>query len=214
MLYDRHAPYAYQADMSFSREPLKAIYVCQRLITTLLLVPLWTIFYSIAPRSYRPRPSWSLRQIIFVLFTRRIYRVTEVAGVTSGTRDPEHEPRTGSLGETRFEWVRPLEERLRTGVVALACEPSVPFRRVGVFVWPKLPPLFEPYQDRGKIFLANNFYFLNLFSAERCSKIIGMYFHGGGYCHMSAHESSGTSRIPRRLIKVSNCFPTPDPPLC
>jgi hypothetical protein len=26
--------------------------------------------------------------------------------------------------------------------------------------------------------------------------------HGGGYCHMSAHESSRTSRIPRRLIKV------------
>lgn len=27
--------------------------------------------------------------------------------------------------------------------------------------------------------------------------------HGGGYCHMSAHESTRTSRIPRGLMKVS-----------
>lgn len=27
--------------------------------------------------------------------------------------------------------------------------------------------------------------------------------HGGGYCHMSAHEKAPTSQIPRRLIKVS-----------
>jgi hypothetical protein len=30
---------------------------------------------------------------------------------------------------------------------------------------------------------------------------IGIFLHGGGYVHMSAHESSRTSRIPRRLIK-------------
>ena len=32
--------------------------------------------------------------------------------------------------------------------------------------------------------------------------VIGLYLHGGGYCHMSAHEKSGTSRVPRRLMKV------------
>jgi hypothetical protein len=32
--------------------------------------------------------------------------------------------------------------------------------------------------------------------------MIGIYLHGGGYCHMSAHESSGTFRIPRRLMRV------------
>lgn len=32
--------------------------------------------------------------------------------------------------------------------------------------------------------------------------VIGIFLHGGGYCHMSAHESSKTSKIPRRLMKV------------
>lgn len=32
--------------------------------------------------------------------------------------------------------------------------------------------------------------------------MIGMFMHGGGYCHMSAEEKSPTSKIPRRLIKV------------
>ena len=32
--------------------------------------------------------------------------------------------------------------------------------------------------------------------------LIGMFMHGGGYCHMSADEKSPTSKIPRRLTKV------------
>ena len=32
--------------------------------------------------------------------------------------------------------------------------------------------------------------------------VIGIFMHGGGYCHMSAHESAPTSQIPARLIKV------------
>lgn len=33
--------------------------------------------------------------------------------------------------------------------------------------------------------------------------LIGIFLHGGGYCHMSAHEKAPTSQIPARLIKVS-----------
>ena len=32
--------------------------------------------------------------------------------------------------------------------------------------------------------------------------LIGIFMHGGGYCHMSAEEKSPTSKIPRRLTKV------------
>jgi len=31
--------------------------------------------------------------------------------------------------------------------------------------------------------------------------VIGVFMHGGGYCHMSAHENSSTSKIPRQLMK-------------
>ena len=32
--------------------------------------------------------------------------------------------------------------------------------------------------------------------------LIGIFLHGGGYCHMSAHEKASTSKIPARLMKV------------
>lgn len=124
-------------EMPYSKEPLKTLYVTQRLLTTLLLVPFWTIYYLCLPRSHRPRRSWSLKQIIAVNFTRRVYRVTEVAGVTWGTRDPDAPCDNHILHETRFEWVEPLPEEYRTGVIV---DDEVPFRKVGTFIWPKESP--------------------------------------------------------------------------
>lgn len=133
MLYDNHPPHPHHAHLPFSHEPLKAIYVFQRLLTTLLLVPVWTTYYALAPRSRRPCASWSLKQIVFVNFTRRVCKVTEVAGVTWGTRNPEEEPSQASLSETVFEWIPPLPEHLRTGIVNY--RPGNEFKRVGNFVW-------------------------------------------------------------------------------
>ncbi|KAH9177741.1 Alpha/Beta hydrolase protein [Lactarius sanguifluus] len=155
-----------------------------RLFTTLLLVPLWAIYYAVLPRSFRPRPSWSITQIIVVKFTKRISKVTEVAGVTWGTRDPTQEPDETSLNETRFAWVPPLPDELRTGVVD---DNEVQCLRVGTFIWPRVPSPAVRMREADAV--------------DSPPHMIGIYLHGGGYCHMSAHESSGTSRIPRRLIK-------------
>lgn len=201
-------PYAHHKHLPYSHEPWKSLYVFQRLLTTITLVPFWVFYYSLLPRNYRPRSSWSLQQIINVKFTRRIYKITEVAGVTWGTRDPESEPPAASLSETRFEWTEPLAQNLRTGIVV----GEVPFKKVGCYIWPKdvphivkackspidehhqsLPPLASRPSD-------------DLESAAGEIPLIGIFMHGGGYCHMSAHESARTSRIPRRLIKVSTYF--------
>ncbi|KAG6878150.1 hypothetical protein C0993_011568 [Termitomyces sp. T159_Od127] len=171
-------PYPHHSHLPFAHQPLKALYVFQRLSTTLALVPCWALYYSVVPRSSRPRESWSLRQIINVKFTRRIYKITEVAGVTWETRDPQSEPPAKSLKETRFEWAEPLPKDLRTGILAGVAD----FTRVGCYIWPKetSPQLVGDSKD---------------------IPIIGIFMHGGGYCHMSAHESSRTSRIPRKLLK-------------
>ena len=124
-------------EMPYSKEPLKTLYVAQRLFSTLLLVPFWTLYYLCLPRSYRPRPSWSIKQIITVNFTRRVYRVTEVAGVTWGTRNPEAPCDNRRLRETRFEWVPPLPDELRTGIIV---DEQVPYHKVGTFIWPKHKP--------------------------------------------------------------------------
>jgi hypothetical protein len=175
-IYDVHPVYPHQATMPYAHEPWKTLYVWQRLLTTVLLVPLWALAYLCG---HRPRRSWALKQLVIVYFYRRVYRVVEVAGVTWGTRRPDEAPAPRSLKETRFEWVPPLREELRTGVVVDA---DVPCVRVGAYRWPKAPPP-DAEPRAGAV------------------PVIGVFLHGGGYTQMSAHEGAGTSRIPRRLVR-------------
>ena len=195
MLYDKNPVYPHYLHLPYSQEPWKTLYVLQRLLTTLILVPVWAIKYSLLPRHFRPRKSWNLRQVIYVNFTRRIFKVTEVAGVTWGTKDPSQAANEESLRETEFMWVEPLKPEWRTGilkdgVMEINGEERVPFVRVGCYVWPK----------------AEEFGNMDLESGTESDgdevKLVGVFLHGGGYCHMSAHESSRTSQIPRGLIKV------------
>ncbi|KAF9809151.1 hypothetical protein IEO21_07524 [Rhodonia placenta] len=162
------------------------------------MVPFWVLLYAVLPRSFRPRRSWSIKQIVAVNFTRRIYKVTERAGVTWGTRDPEEACDNRALKETRFEWVDPLPERLRTGIVA---DGQVPFKRVGVFVWPKDGPEGSIQRKESGIALTSP---SDVEARAGNEPLIGIFLHGGGYCHMSAHESSSTSKIPRQLSKDAN----------
>ncbi|KAJ8482386.1 hypothetical protein ONZ45_g14961 [Pleurotus djamor] len=237
MIYDSTPCYEHHSHLVFAREPFKSLYVFQRLLTTLLLVPVWTLYYAVLPRSYRPRPSWSLKQIIFVNFTRRIYKVTEVAGVTWSTRNPESEPTPDELKETRFEWIDPLPKELRFGVVASEGD-RVPFKRVGAFIWPKEPSSlrvsrpsssktskkgspqlpsfdFEPAENQGKGSTVKAQHVgldrdiesdaADAHASTRVTPVVGIFMHGGGYTHMSAHEKARTSRIPRTLIKEQLC---------
>ncbi|KAI0916021.1 hypothetical protein AcV5_003475 [Taiwanofungus camphoratus] len=192
--------YGYQEHMPFARQPFKAIYVAQRIITTLLMVPFWILYYAILPRRYRPRKSWSLKQIVAVNFTRRIYKVAELAGVTWGTRNPNEPCDNRKLKETRFEWIDPLPENLRTGIVV---DKQVEFKKVGVFIWPKECPAdgLDINSSSSEAVLTNQ---PDVETSAGGIPLIGIFLHGGGYCHMSAHESSGTSKIPRQLMEVRN----------
>lgn len=201
MLHDNQPTRPSHVDsMPYAKEPLKTLYVAQRLLTTLLLVPLWVILYF--PRSRRPRRSWSLKQLIAVKFTRRVYKVTELAGVTWGTRDPNMPCDNNNLKETRFEWAEPLHENYRSGVIADA---EVPFKRVGMFIWPKVKPAGASPCKNLATLRHPNFYTPEPRSEDveaGTQPVVAIFLHGGGYCHMSAHENAATSKIPRRLSKV------------
>lgn len=133
-------PRPHASHLPFAHEPWKTLYVAQRLLTTLLLVPVWVTYYLLVPRSSRPRKSWSMKQIVAVRFTRRIHKVTEMAGVVWGVRDYTKEPEQSSLKETRFQWVDPLPEELRKGILD---DKEAPCVRVGAFVWPKHPKILN-----------------------------------------------------------------------
>ncbi|KAM5536086.1 hypothetical protein V8D89_010185 [Ganoderma adspersum] len=195
----RPRKHPYQADMPYARQPLKAIYVFQRLFTSIVMCMWWAVYYSIIPRRYRPRPSWTVKCILAVNFTRRIYKVTELAGVTWGTRDPERECDERTLKHTRFEWVDPLPQELRTGIIA---DPQVPFRRIGCYVWPKeRPAVLCNDSDSGSSSPPSQDGLMDFEASAGDVPVIGIFMHGGGYCHMSAHETAPTSQIPARLIK-------------
>lgn len=144
--------------------------------------------------------------------------MTEVAGVTWGTRDPTVAPDPTTLQETRFVWADPLPVSMRTGIVEGG---GVEFKRVGCYVWPKEEPVIitkaksaissnskgsspsASSSSSAKMVLSSNQ------GTEGSEEIplVGIFMHGGGYCHMSAHETSRTSRIPRGLIQVKVSIP-------
>ncbi|KAF9485636.1 alpha/beta-hydrolase [Pholiota conissans] len=198
MIYDKNPQYPHYDHLPYAKEPWKSFYVFQRLFTTLALVPVWIVYYATIPRRYRPRSSWNLRQIVNVKFTRRIYKVTEVAGVTWGTRDPDVAPDENSLKETRFQWVEPLPMEYRTGIL----DSGIPFKKVGCYIWPKRPHLdVQKIRKPSPTHHLTSSSSLDLESGTTQIPLIGIFMHGGGYCHMSAHEKSRTSRIPRNLVK-------------
>ncbi|KAF9451106.1 alpha/beta-hydrolase [Macrolepiota fuliginosa MF-IS2] len=214
MLYDKSPTYPHYDHLPYAKEPWKALYVVWRLLTTIALVPVWALTYSVLPLHRRPRESWSLRQIIHVNFIRRIFKVTEVAGVTWQTRDPTRTPHPRSLRETRFTWVDPLPIPMRTGVV----DGDAEFKRVGCYIWPKEEPIEVTKKAKVDSDFEGLCYTLPIsISSSNSNEVIpnssqandedgevplvGIFMHGGGYCHMSAHESASTSQIPSGLIE-------------
>jgi hypothetical protein len=199
MLYDKNPPYPHYDHLPYAKEPWKTLYVLQRLTTTLAMVPWWATYYTVMPRSIRPRSSWNLRQIIYVNFTRRVFKVTEVAGVTWGTRDPATAPNEAFLKETSFEWAEPLREDLRTGI--LKAEECAPYVKVGCYTWPRKPSTKSRLSTMRHSLVKTDDPETPPVKDDR-TYVVGIYMHGGGYCHMSAHESSRTSRIPQGLVQV------------
>lgn len=105
------------------------------------------------------------------------------------------------MKETEFVWVEPLKPEWRTGIlkggVRDANETQVPFVKVGCYLWPKCEDIRNRDIESGTEEFGTE--------EEEYShgiKLVGIFLHGGGYCHMSAHENSKTSQIPRDLIKV------------
>lgn len=136
-----------------------------------------------------------------------------MAGVVWGVRDNTQEPDPSSLKETRFQWTEPLPQELRKGIVD---DQEVSCVKVGMFVWPKHPKKLttdsnpapdtllhkqdHPTTDASGSSSSSDPSDVDL-EAMGDIPLIGMFMHGGGYCHMSAEEKSPTSKIPRRLIK-------------
>ncbi|GAA6063487.1 hypothetical protein JCM10212_001003 [Sporobolomyces blumeae] len=185
---------------------LKWLYCTGRVSSSLFMLPYWAIKHSYGPK---PRQSWSLSETLLVDFTRRVSAITDMAGVQHSTRDPTAEPNKDSLKETRFEWVPGVAGDMCCGV--LDDEEVRPLKRVGTFIWerdPRLPVDGGDDDDANSkdLELEREDDALDRSADETACEgrgdLVGLYFHGGGYTHFSAHEDSQTSIIPRRLMQT------------
>ncbi|GAA5851334.1 hypothetical protein JCM8547_004211 [Rhodosporidiobolus lusitaniae] len=182
---------------------LKWLYCTNRVSSTLFLLPVWAIKYAF---STRPRKSWSLAETLLVDFTRRVSAITDMAGVQHATRDPTAEPDPSSLKETRFEWVPGIAGELCAGV----CDDQNvrPLKRVGTFIWERADDVREDYANGSwkdnEVEREDDDYdeesVTGTVDEVGNGDLVGIYFHGGGYTHFSAHENAQTSAIPRRLM--------------
>ncbi|GAA5977625.1 hypothetical protein JCM11641_006879 [Rhodosporidiobolus odoratus] len=181
---------------------LKWFYCTHRVSSSLFMLPYWAIKYAFTTR---PRASWSLAETLLVDFTRRVSAISDQAGVQHATRDPTEVPDQSSLKETQFEWAPGIAGELCCGVVD--DEKVRPLKRVGMFVWRRADDVREDYnggnwkdseldrEDHDEEARTEGG-----FSDVGNGDLVGVYFHGGGYTHFSAHENAQTSAIPRRLM--------------
>lgn len=168
---------------------LRYAFCTARVGSSLFMIPSWIWKYR-HPEA-RARPSWSLAQAVYVDFIRRVQGITELAGVQFGTRDVTVAPRE-ELKETRFEWIKGMQKDWVSGI--LADKIVKPMKRVGTFVWENKDHMEGDTSSKSSGGDGES---------DHGGKV-GIYLHGGGYTHFSAHEEAQTSIIPRRLMKSGN----------
>ncbi|GAA5932973.1 hypothetical protein JCM1841_003858 [Sporobolomyces salmonicolor] len=186
-----------------SPRALKWLYCTGRVSSTLAMLPYWAVKHACNPR---PRESWSVSEALLVDFTRRVSAITDMAGVQHATRDPTLEPEKDALKETRFAWVPGVAGEMCCGIID--DEKVRPLKRVGTYIWERGPkPDLDDEEANDKDTEVEQ---EDADEAGRCAEgeacdargdLVGIYFHGGGYTHFSAHEESQTSIIPRRLMQ-------------
>ena len=122
------------------RQPFKGLYILQRALSTLALVPYWTIKYYRA--SARPRRTWTLSETLCVLVLRRMMRINEATGIMLECTDKTKEVDDRLLKETSFVWLPPAED---SQVKGTAKSEDVKPTRIPGYVWPRGANLAESH---------------------------------------------------------------------
>ncbi|TRM66729.1 Alpha/Beta hydrolase protein [Schizophyllum amplum] len=166
-------------------QPIKAVYLTgQVLATCLVRLPIWLLISL--PVSWRPRPSWTLKQCIIVKLVRLLNSVADQVGSLELRAKPNHEAIVPGEGVNGF-WIEPVPDLVVGDLKVWATAQDVhPVRIPGYWIHNSddlLPP-FSPPQPGEKTLLQ---------------------FHGGGYKSLSAHPTDITANISKGLLQ--HCAP-------
>ncbi len=137
--------------------PLNYLRLVYEFMVVLVCLPFNFLYFAILPKK-RWRRSWSLLEAALMPAIKRIMAAFDLCGFKVSGRDTGAEPvhwwlrlRHGA----EFEWVPPLEQGLRSGVVD---DPAVEHTSVGMFSWKKEESSTNTTEQN----------------------LTGLYFHGGG----------------------------------
>ncbi|KAJ3572736.1 hypothetical protein NP233_g2894 [Leucocoprinus birnbaumii] len=160
-------------------QPFKAIYVVAELISIVFLrVPFW-IAISI-PRSWRPRPSWSLPRSVLVHALRRYFLLNHwVGGVLKA---PDYLALQKGK-DVNGVWVDSAAQFVQGPILEKCKKATVEFV--------KLPGYW--YIRKGETFDAN-------YKPSKTDKVV-YTLHGGGFVSFSAHPADPLATIAHGIIK-------------
>ncbi|KAL1665349.1 Alpha/Beta hydrolase protein [Schizophyllum commune] len=162
-------------------QPIKGVYLTgQFLLTALVRLPVWVLISL--PVSWRPRPSWTLKQCVRIKLIRFLTYLGDQVGPVAFRRTPNHEAIVPGEGVNGV-WIDPVPDliydELKVWATAQGVEPA---RIPGYWLHgPESPTPIGASPTPGE-------------------KVV-LCFHGGAYRSLSAHPSDFTSRIPRAFLE-------------
>lgn len=115
-----------------TKQPFKALYIAQRTLSSLALIPFWYLKYLHV--SARPRTSWTALEAVVVRFIRRMIYMNEATGIMLDRTDKTKQVDDSTLKETSFVWLDAVDESLVHGI---AKNEDVKPVRIPGYIWPK-----------------------------------------------------------------------------
>ncbi|KAL0956520.1 hypothetical protein HGRIS_002661 [Hohenbuehelia grisea] len=167
------------AFLLFHYQPFRALYLTYEILTTVFVrVPFWVV--TSLPRSWRPRPAWSLKRVVNFNLLCRINRVFKRIDPVQGI--PNHLALESGVNVNGV-WVEAAPQLVTSPLKEWAHAASVaPLRIPGYWLHKKTSsiPVGAPPMPKEKVVYA---------------------LHGGAYIALSAHPNSPVSAIPKGLLK-------------
>ncbi|KAL0069249.1 hypothetical protein AAF712_003613 [Marasmius tenuissimus] len=154
-----------------NQQPIKGLYVLGRVLSLLLLVPSWSLYYLLAKK---PRASWTVGQSVAVCALRWIVPLNAECGLSPDSVSKVNPP--SEFKESSLIWMEPANEKLVRG---LAKDERVRPVKVPGYVWPRGKGLDDDDAQEG---------------------FVALFIHGGGYMMGNGTENFGELDIARKLL--------------
>ncbi|KAJ4483322.1 Alpha/Beta hydrolase protein [Lentinula aciculospora] len=168
--------------LSLRRQPFKALYIAFDFVGTVLVrAPIW--FLLSIPKSWRPRPSWSIKDSFLIQLLRHLVSTRVRISLTTESNCPNRE--VGALGEDiQCVWVDPVPKLIVGDLAVWSRAASVSSDYVQGYWYGKSRAIVSGIALPGEKILYS--------------------LHGGAYTSGTAHPSGTNAKVIQQLIHLDS----------